>query len=220
MRPTAFKTYLKNPSKKSGAGAPAPSASRLAAVTENVPSEPAEGKDAPSRASDAIEPSSTTKGHPPASSIAPEGLLQQSGGSPGEVDLFSDADVCRVLRIRRRLLSEFRTHDTRGVAWDVRGLHAGMTRGWVERYAREHGIRADVGSLTPIRANDGVVTVRIVGRIQNPCVVVVERLADCVREIAEVRNTREHPLHNLEVINCMRGGNRLRWFAHLNDVKF
>ena len=134
-------------------------------------------------------------------------------------EIFDDATVCRLLRIRRKVLADARTEKTRGVDWDFVGLHAGMTRAWVDRYALDHGLVPQYTSVSakPVQANDCVVTVKLIGTHPNPCIVMVEVLATGERRFARVKDMRSHPIHLSEQFDCIVVEGVLEWSSVCNN---
>lgn len=102
------------------------------------------------------------------------------------VDVFDDTDVCRVLQLRRRVLVAARTRNTRGVDWDVRGTHAGMTRTWVLK----RNPKADLSRFKPVKAGDGIVTVQAAARVENLRRIVCTFVGSESKVVASVRDSR------------------------------
>ncbi len=96
------------------------------------------------------------------------------GGVERHATIFDDTDVCRILGLRRRELVKARASGERGTDWDVVGTHAGMTARWIRRW----NANARIEGLKPVDPGDGIVTVRIVGRVQNGDMARAVRVAD------------------------------------------
>lgn len=135
-------------------------------------------------------------------------------------EIYDDDTVCRLLRIRRSVVAGARTSKTRGRDWDAVGLHVGMTRDWIDRYALAHGTVPQyltVGAK-PVQPNDGCVSCVLVQTFPNPSKVTVEIVATGRREIATVRNMYQHPMRLRQAFDCVRTlGDRLEWTARWNN---
>ena len=133
----------------------------------------------------------------------------------GDMDIFDDTDVCRVLGLRRRELVRRRTADRRGIDWDVCGTHVGMTERWIKAW----NAKADMKGLKPIRAGDGIVTVKIAGRVTNVDVVIGNRIADGTRVM--VRGIgRAWYLHLGDEMDCRMVGGMLTFDQELNRERY
>ena len=137
------------------------------------------------------------------------------------VVVYGDLTVCRYLGIRRRKLAEARTAKSRGEDWDCCGLHAGMTKAWIDRYALENHIvpKFDV-PLEPIKEGDGIVSVVLIGTHPNPCRCTVEVLATGEHRFATVRNLYQYPIHLREAFDCVQVPDNLEWYAKPNEVAY
>lgn len=136
--------------------------------------------------------------------------------------IYTDLSVCRALGIKRRVLAEARTAATRGQDWDAVGDEVGMTPRWVADFAKELGISPDFNRLEPVSGR--YVSVRLVGKTPNKCLVQVELEATRTREFARTRNIMDHPIHYREVFCCERinlpTDVHLEWVAAPNEVKY
>ena len=103
----------------------------------------------------------------------------------GETALYDDTDVCQVLGLRKRVLVQHRATSKRGIDWDVCGYHAGMSAKWILKW----NSKADLKRVKPLQPGDGIVTVRVAGRVLNGDVVRGRRVADgtCVT-VRGIRN--------------------------------
>lgn len=135
-------------------------------------------------------------------------------------EVYSDVEVCRLLRIRRRKIAEARTKKTRGVDWDCVGLHAGMTMKWIQETAVKQGIVPDffgVG-LHPIQENDGIVSCKLIGTWPNQTRVTVEVVATGEAKIATVRDAAE--FHLYDIFDARDFGREIAWQAELNNTTY
>ena len=155
---------------------------------------------------------------------AQSAAADSSGEPKKQPEIYTDASVCKMLRIRRRVLAEARKEATRGVDWDAIGEEVGMTRAWIYDYALEHGIVPDFfgDQLKPCTGR--YVSVRLIGTTPNKCLVQVEIEATKKREFARTRNIMEYPIHYKEVFTCVRiemqADPHLEWIAAPNDAKY
>lgn len=140
---------------------------------------------------------------------------------PPEVPVYTDASVCRVLRIRRRVLAEARTAAARGRDWGAVGDEVGMTMRWIRDYAATNHL-AIAGPLE--RVTGRFVSVRLVGTTPNRSLVQVELEATGKREFARTRNIVEHPIHYREAFTCIRvdaaRDGHLEWIATPNEARY
>jgi hypothetical protein len=134
--------------------------------------------------------------------------------------VYGDAEVCRVLRIRRRVIAAARTKQSRGVDWDCVGLHAGMTMKWIHEEALRRGIVPDFfgGALKPISPGDGVVSCRMLGTWPNRSRVTAEVVATGEARIATVKSA--DMMHLYEIFDCRDYGSELVWSAELNNMVY
>lgn len=138
-----------------------------------------------------------------------------------KADVIDDVSVCNYLGIRRRVLNAARTRASQGKDWDVVGEHAGMTRAWVDAFSRHTGLKANASvALNPIRASDGITSVRMFRTTNNPCVVIVERMSDGKRIFARVRNLLQFPLLKGDCFDAITNNGNLEWFEKGNSVKY
>ena len=133
-------------------------------------------------------------------------------------EVYGDVDVCRLLKIRRRKIAEARTKATRGIDWDCVGLHAGMTKKWIEETAIKQGIVPDFFNvpLTPIKENDGIVSCKLLGTWPNRTKVTVEIVATGEAKVATVRDANE--FHLYDIFDARDYGSEIQWTAELNNV--
>ena len=135
--------------------------------------------------------------------------------------VFDDVTVCRYLKIRRRVLDGARTASARGVDWDCVDAHAGMTKAWIDKYALDKHIMPNFAiKLEPIKAGDGIASVRLIGTHPNLEMCAVEKLSDGSRCFAHVRNLLKFPIHFREGFDCRVIGHRLEWVYNLNEVAY
>lgn len=134
--------------------------------------------------------------------------------------VYSDKDVCRVLRVRRRVLVEARTAASRGVDWDAANAEVGMTRAWVDRYALDHHVVPDF--TAPLLPTEGrYVSVRLIGTTPNLCLVQVELEATGEREFCRTRNQKVYPMHFMEAFSAVRlSDGQLEWIHEPNAMKY
>lgn len=128
--------------------------------------------------------------------------------------IFDDTDVCRALGLRRRVLVRARKAARRGIDWDCAGTHAGMTLGWI----RAWNANANMGAAKPASEGDGIVTVRIVGHVTNPGVIIAERVADGTKVMVRVNDARH--LHRGDEMDCMMQGGMLTYVQELNRERY
>ena len=121
--------------------------------------------------------------------------LQASGGEAAKV-VYRDWGVCGALGWRRRKLVGVRRGLARGVDWDVCEGEVGMLGAWCARQG------LDVSKLA--RAGDsGLVSVEVVGFVQNRQLVLARRFSDGV--VAPVRVRDAGAFRRGDVFEC-RGG--------------
>lgn len=141
--------------------------------------------------------------------------FHSGGGVERHATIFDDTDVCRILGLRRRELVRARASGERGTDWDVAGTHAGMTARWIRRW----NANARIESLKPVDPGDGIVTVRIVGRVQNGDMARAVRVADgtvvTVRGIANAWY-----LHIGDEMDTMMIGGGLMFVQSLNTEAY
>ena len=135
-------------------------------------------------------------------------------------EVYGDVEVCRLLKIRRRKIAEARTKATRGIDWDCVGLHAGMTKKWIEETAIKQGIVPDFFNvpLTPIKENDGIVSCKLLGTWPNRTKVTVEVVATGEAKVATVRDANE--FHLYDIFDAKDYGREIQWTAELNNATY
>ena len=133
-------------------------------------------------------------------------------------EVYGDVEVCRLLKIRRRKIAEARTKATRGIDWDCVGLHAGMTKKWIQETAIKQGIVPDFFNvqLTPIKEGDGVCSCKLRGTWPNRTKVTVEVVATGKAQVATVRDANE--FHLYDIFDAKDYGSEIQWTAELNNV--
>jgi len=136
------------------------------------------------------------------------------------VEIYGDVEVCRLLKIRRRKIAEARTKATRGVDWDCVGLHAGMTKKWIQETAIKQGIVPDFFNvpLTPIKEGDGIVSCKLLGTWPNRTKVTVEVVATGEAKVATVRDANE--FHLYDIFDARDYGREIQWTAELNSMVY
>ena len=135
-------------------------------------------------------------------------------------EVYGDVEVCRLLKIRRRKIAEARTKATRGIDWDCVGLHAGMTKKWIQETAIKQGIVPDFFNvtLTPIKENDGIVSCKLLGTWPNRTKVTVEVVATGEAKVATVRDANE--FHLYDIFDARDYGREIQWTAELNNATY
>ena len=146
------------------------------------------------------------------------GSSEQASTQKKAPEVYGDVEVCRLLKIRRRKIAEARTKQTRGVDWDCVGLHAGMTKKWIQETAIKQGIVPDFFNvpLTPIKEGDGIVSCKLLGTWPNRTKVTVEVVATGDAKVATVRDANE--FHLYDIFDAKDYGREIQWTAGLNDV--
>lgn len=209
MSKSSFKKLLRNPEKK---GAPAEKPWEVTSISNGALPSPTTSCPSPDAVSDRT----------PESAGAPA-----SAGGPGEsgLSIYTDRSVCRVLRIRRRILADARTAASRGRDWDASGEEVGMTKKWIEDYALEHGIVPDFfgeGGLEKVSGR--YVSCKLIGTTPNHSIVQVELEANGSREFCRTRNIIQYPIHYKEIFSAVRielpADRHLEWIAQPNEVKY
>ena len=145
---------------------------------------------------------------------------ERPAASSGRPEVYGDVEVCRLLKIRRRKIAEARTKATRGIDWDCVGLHAGMTKKWIEETAIKQGIVPDFFNvpLTPIKENDGIVSCKLLGTWPNRTKVTVEIVATGEAKVATVRDANE--FHLYDIFDAKDYGREIQWTAELNNATY
>ena len=174
-------------------------------------------------ATDAAEPSPDAdrpKSVVPRDSDKLETLVGRGQSGIPSIEVYGDVEVCRLLKIRRRKIAEARTKATRGIDWDCVGLHAGMTKKWIEETAIKQGIVPDFFNvtLTPIKENDGIVSCKLLGTWPNRTKVTVEVVATGEAKVATVRDANE--FHLYDIFDAKDYGREIQWTAELNNATY
>lgn len=174
-------------------------------------------------ATDAAEPSPDAdrpKSVVPRDSDKLETLVGRGQSGIPSIEVYGDVEVCRLLKIRRRKIAEARTKATRGVDWDCVGLHAGMTKKWIEETAIKQGIVPDFFNvpLTPIKENDGIVSCKLLGTWPNRTKVTIEIVATGEAKVATVRDANE--FHLYDIFDARDYGREIQWTAELNNATY
>ena len=174
-------------------------------------------------ATDAAEPSPDAdrpKSVVPRDSDKLETLVGRGQSGVPSIEVYGDVEVCRLLKIRRRKIAEARTKQTRGIDWDCVGLHAGMTKKWIEETAIKQGIVPDFFNvpLTPIKENDGIVSCKLLGTWPNRTKVTVEIVATGEAKVATVRDANE--FHLYDIFDARDYGREIQWTAELNNATY
>lgn len=128
--------------------------------------------------------------------------------------IFDDTDVCRLLRVKKRVLVNARKLKVKGSMWNIIGHHAGMTEAWI----LSQDAFADVKSISEwaIKPDDGVVTVEIVARTTNSSVVKCKRLSDeAIVSVWFGNETTDLP--NGAQFDAIEAGGHLKWSGALNS---
>jgi len=149
-----------------------------------------------------------------------QGELGRTQDSRKVPEIYGDVEVCRLLKIRRRKIAEARTKATRGVDWDCIGLHAGMTKKWIEETAIRQGIVPDFFNVpcAPIKEGDGIVSCKLIGTWPNRTKVTVEIVATGEAKVATVRDANE--FHLYDIFDAKDYGLEIQWSAELNNMVY
>ena len=132
--------------------------------------------------------------------------------------VYGDLAVCRALRIRRRVIAAARTKESLGRDWDCVGLHAGMTKDWIDRKALELHVVPDFKFLQPIEPDDHVVSCMLSACVPNPQRAVVEYVATGERKVVWVADTRYMRMR--EIFDCYDNNGTVSELRELNDVQY
>ena len=145
---------------------------------------------------------------------------ERPAASSGRPEVYGDVEVCRLLKIRRRKIAEARTKATRGIDWDCVGLHAGMTKKWIQETAIKQGIVPDFFKvqLTPIKEGDGICSCKLLGTWPNRMKVTVEVVATGEAKVATVRDANE--FHLYDIFDAKDYGREIQWTAELNNATY
>lgn len=159
-------------------------------------------------------PSEPSREKPEQASAAPEAGLSEGTA------VYDDVTVCRLLRIHRRVLAAARTKTARGKDWDCVGLHAGMTRAWIDQEALKRGIVPDFTNvpLKAIEPGDRVVSCILMGTWANRQRVTVKIAATDEIRIATVKDADDFSLY--EIFDAIDYGSELCWEQRLNNCKY
>ena len=159
-------------------------------------------------------PSEPSREKPEQGSAAPEAGLSEGTA------VYDDMTVCRLLRIHRRVLAAARTKTARGKDWDCVGLHAGMTRAWIDQEALKRGIVPDFTNvpLKAIEQGDRVVSCILMGTWANRQRVTVKIAATDEIRIATVKDADDFSLY--EIFDAIDYGSELCWEQRLNNCKY
>lgn len=122
------------------------------------------------------------------SGAADGGAMPTDAPAPVYMRIYDDTDVCRLLGLRKRIVVAARKEHRRGQDWAVEGEHAGMTGRWI----LEKKPDADLGALVPVGRQDGITTVKIIGRCQNSQVLIARKVCNGERVMVRVRNGSRH----------------------------
>lgn len=213
-RPNAVRPY--NPDISTGEDAPS------STVSEKKDGAPAPEDNPPQSLSDIVNAAPPILGADAAGESAPssrpkDDAQKREGAS---LKIYGDLEVCRMLRIRRRIIAAARTKQTRGVDWDCVGLHAGMTMKWIQEEALRRGVVPDFfcGAFRPVEPGDGVVSCKLLGTWPNRSRVTAEIVATGEVKVATVRDAND--MHLYEIFDCRQFGNEIVWTEALNGVVY
>jgi hypothetical protein len=177
---------------------------------------PIENTAAPSADTASARPSEMPRVEPPPKKETAPGTRPRSVQEP----IYGDVEVCRILRIHRRVIAKARANTKKGDTWGCVGLHAGMTMKWIKEQAAARGMSADFSQSPPkpIEEGDRVVSCRLVGTWPNRQRVTVEIVATGERKIATVPDSGEMLM--FDIFDCRAHGNELSWDAALNNARY
>lgn len=135
--------------------------------------------------------------------------FERGGSLP---DIFSDADVCRLLGKNRRYLIRARKAKARGEDWDVISHHAGMTASWILR----ENPKADLEQVVPwrIKPGDGIVSVEVVQHTLDCRKLACRRLSDGAIVVVQVDDASR--FLDGEQFDAQELAGTYRWNASLN----
>ena len=140
---------------------------------------------------------------------------QQKYKRPEEApEIYSDQDVCRLLRRNRRSLMLARKKWKRGEDWDCIEHHAGMTREWILK--QNPAAKIETIEEWAIKPGDGVVSVEIVQHTKDIQKLVGRRLSDGVTVVVIVNDAAN--FLDGEQIDVEELGGKYRWKASLNQI--
>lgn len=132
--------------------------------------------------------------------------------------LYGDVAVCKALRIRRRVIAEARTKESRGRDWDCIGLHAGMTKDWVYRKALELHVVPDFSKMQPIADGDNVVSCTLACVVPDNKKVIAEFVATGERRTVWVSDSSMMRLR--EIFDCYDDHGTLSANRDLNGLAY
>lgn len=131
---------------------------------------------------------------------------------------YADSELYKVA-ILRSVIAKARTKNSRGKDWDCVGMHAGMSRDWVAKKMLEIGKPiTDLGKINPIKPDDGVVSMKLLGTWSNSQRVTAEVVADGSIEFVTVRDSRD--MHLGDIFDCRKYGNTLYMTDDLNNFRY
>lgn len=172
-----------------------------------------------------IQPSVPPCGNGTAPSASPVDSVRdgnEAGNHKKEAALrqpvYGDVSVCAALRIRRRVIAEARTKESRGRDWDCVGMHAGMTKDWIYRKALELHIVPDFSKMQPIAADDHVVSCTLACVVPDNRKVVAEFVATGERRTAWVADSSMMRLR--EIFDCYDDHGTLSANRDLNGIAY
>ena len=128
--------------------------------------------------------------------------------------IYGDISICRVLKIRRRVIAAARTKERRGLDWDCVGLHAGMTYEWIAHKAAELHVAFDIDRLEPILEGDHVASCILMAVVPNNKRAIVDLVATGERRIVWVNDSTTMRLK--EIFDCINDHGVLSAHADLN----
>ena len=132
--------------------------------------------------------------------------------------IYGDVAVCQALRIRRRVIADARTKESRGRDWDCIGLHAGMTKDWVYRKALELHVVPDFSKMQPIAAGDNVVSCTLACVVPDNKKVIAEFVATGERRTVWVADSSMMRLR--EIFDCYDDHGTLSANMDLNGLAY
>jgi len=139
--------------------------------------------------------------------------------APGRVpEIYGDVCVCQALGLKRRHLAAARTKASRGADWDVVGLHAGMTMGWIQRTALEMHVVPNFSLLKRIEDGDHVVSCSLAAVVPNNRRAIVDVVATGERRIVWVKDSSMMRLR--EIFDCYDDHGTLSATRELNEVAY
>lgn len=132
--------------------------------------------------------------------------------------LYGDVSVCQALGIRRRVIAAARTKNARGRDWDCLGLHAGMTKEWVDAKALEIHVVPKFDLLKPIQPDDGVVSCVLSGVVPNNRRAIAEIVATGERIVVWVSDSSMMKFR--EIFDCYDDNGTISMRRDLNEVSY